>query len=350
MPENTREILTEIYSKHAPERLSDIDNLLQAYNGMETELVNQIRRKYLFNTIPSEVSATSVPSEPPVPAADEGLRMQRSKRRYLRASLIKAEVKKMLRSDNMLPQEVREEAMSRLARIEAAEIVSKPLPGGCDTLMGLQSSKGEAVPQQQALHVYLIPALEKQLLDKCRCLAQFYHHEEDGTLVQLPRQVQDMVNRINALRSSNIELEERLHQGTSQYSKQKVLLLQALANCIEGPKVKGQVVMDRKVTELTEFLTSIELKLALTKTQLLSETYTTQTIPALLCIRTVLNKHMQTAQKRSTKVRGVAREYSACGPELLELAREYRATQEKIADKRQQLAYLVANTAEQSCY
>jgi hypothetical protein len=73
------------------------------------------------------------------------------------------------------------------------------------------------------------------------------------------------------------------------------------------------VVVDRKVTELTEFLTPIGLELALTKKQLLSGAYTTQTIFVLLCIRTVLNKLMQTAQKRSTKqVRGVARGYRQC--------------------------------------
>jgi hypothetical protein len=346
----TRAMLAEIYSQHAPDRLGDIDSLLEAYAGQEEELVDQMKRKYLSSNVAAVES--SQPPEPPELSAsvvDEGTKLRCSKRRYLRALLINAEVKKMLRGEcMMLPQEVLVEATNRMARVEAAQIVDQPLPGGCDKLMGLGSLCSEA-PQPQALQVYLIPALEKRLLDKCRCLAQFYHHEEEELLSQLPRQVQDMVNRIQALRSSNIELEERIHQSTSEYTASQVKLLQSLSKCINEPKREGQEVMARRLTELTEFLTSIELKLKLTKTQLLSETYTKQTIPALLCIRTVLDKQDRAAQRQSTRARGTLREYSACGDELQELAREYRATQEMIADKKQQLSYLVANSAESDC-
>jgi hypothetical protein len=42
-----RKVLTEIYSRHAPEKLGNIDMLLEAYSGQEDELVHQIQRKYL---------------------------------------------------------------------------------------------------------------------------------------------------------------------------------------------------------------------------------------------------------------------------------------------------------------
>ena len=42
-----RRTLTEIYTQYAPDKLGNIDMLLEAYSGQEDELVTQIKRKYL---------------------------------------------------------------------------------------------------------------------------------------------------------------------------------------------------------------------------------------------------------------------------------------------------------------
>ena len=76
------------------------------------------------------------------------------------------------------------------------------------------------------------------------------------------------------------------------------------------------------------------------KTQMLAETYSSKTIPALMCIRTVLEKRLRAAKRRSTEAEAALRDLEGCGDELVNLAQEQRALAEQISDKKQQLEYL----------
>ena len=104
--------------------------------------------------------------------------------------------------------------------------------------------------------------------------------------------------------------------------------------------MKEQRIVDCRLGQLSEIIQTVEMKSTMMRTQMLAETYSSKTIPALMCIRTVLEKRLRAAKRRSAEAEAALRDLESCGDELIDLAQEQRTLADQISDKEQQLAYL----------
>ncbi|XP_060068539.1 HAUS augmin-like complex subunit 4 [Ylistrum balloti] len=228
-----------------------------------------------------------------------------------------------------------------------------PDPSSKDTLLGL--SKAE-LSQQNRLKKHLpfiqqklIPDIEKRLREKCDTLNNFHQIGlEEGDIepsfnptTQLPALVESDKHR---LQKKKAILKKVKHDKDKQfwlYYKTLIDSLGLLEEVVSKYRFQNQTEQNTVTTEwLMSRCDGLCLKIRLLEMQVLCDTYTKDTVKALLSVRCHLDANFRESDKEFHHISQALQSYEAVGMGFDELVEEYRKLKEEKDNKQWALTEL----------
>lgn len=180
--------------------------------------------------------------------------------------------------------------------------------------------------------------VENQMRKKCISISQFYvpggktNNEKLDTAkaCQLPALVESHIHQVE---QEELRLEQMkkqcklLKQETHQYLKQSLEVLTKI--CEKKLKLQNDV-KNVSCHYLQVYNKILHSKLALCNTDMLCDTYTEETIPALQAIRKHLDDQFSRSKEEYKQMTQALQEYEKLGPDFTAVVDKYRKLEEKI--------------------